>query len=131
MKLKLHHILTALLLAFLPGVFYAAYAQEYPTIVSDNTYESHTTTERVIYSHGGEAEPGSGSANAKQTATSNPPKDSVSSSPVRQQNPRIRTVSENVKPSQVNNQDNEDESMLSFNFLYYIIKKYKLQDIVD
>ena len=25
----------------------------------------------------------------------------------------------------------EDESILSFNFLYYIIQKYKLQDIVD
>lgn len=28
-------------------------------------------------------------------------------------------------------QKNEDDSILSFNFLYYIIQKYKLQDIVD
>jgi hypothetical protein len=26
---------------------------------------------------------------------------------------------------------NDDDSILSFNFLYYIIEKYKLQDIVD
>jgi len=130
MKLKLHHILTALLLAILPGAFNAVYAQEYPTIVSD-TYESHTSTDRVIYSHGGETVPGSGSSNSKQTTTSNPPKDSVLTAPARQQSPRVRTVTENVKPSQVSNQDKEDESMLSFNFLYYIIKKYKLQDIVD
>jgi hypothetical protein len=26
---------------------------------------------------------------------------------------------------------NQDDSILSFNFLYYIIEKYKLQDIVD
>jgi hypothetical protein len=25
----------------------------------------------------------------------------------------------------------EDDSILTFNFLYYIIQKYKLQDIVD
>ena len=25
----------------------------------------------------------------------------------------------------------EDDSILSFNFLYYIIQKYKLQDIID
>jgi hypothetical protein len=35
-----------------------------------------------------------------------------------------------TKPA-LEKQPKEDESILSFNFLYYIIQKYKLQDIVD
>lgn len=32
---------------------------------------------------------------------------------------------------EVNKDESEDESVISFNFLYYIIRKYKMQDIVD
>ena len=35
---------------------------------------------------------------------------------------------ENTKPE---SKQSADDSILSFNFLYYIIQKYKLQDIVD
>ncbi|MEO7992128.1 MAG: hypothetical protein ABI663_21430 [Chryseolinea sp.] len=35
---------------------------------------------------------------------------------------------ENTKPE---SKQSSDDSILSFNFLYYIIQKYKLQDIVD
>ena len=36
-----------------------------------------------------------------------------------------------TKPTVEKQSKDEDESILSFNFLYYIIQKYKLQDIVD
>jgi hypothetical protein len=36
------------------------------------------------------------------------------------------------KPSEKHQQPKQDDdSILSFNFLYYIIQKYKLQDIID
>jgi hypothetical protein len=35
------------------------------------------------------------------------------------------------KPTVGKQSKEEDDSILSFNFLYYIIQKYKLQDIVD
>jgi hypothetical protein len=36
-----------------------------------------------------------------------------------------------TKPTVEKQSMEEDDSILSFNFLYYIIQKYKLQDIVD
>jgi len=40
----------------------------------------------------------------------------------------IKPATENAKPE---SKQPADDSILSFNFLYYIIQKYKLQDIVD
>ncbi len=39
-----------------------------------------------------------------------------------------KPATENIKPE---SKQSSDDSILSFNFLYYIIQKYKLQDIVD
>ncbi len=39
-----------------------------------------------------------------------------------------KPAAENSKPD---SKQSSDDSILSFNFLYYIIQKYKLQDIVD
>ena len=127
MKLKLQHISLTFLLAFLaPAVFFTAHAQDAPTLVTDS-YDSHPDTDRIIYLPGGEAELGGGGNPKPQPAAA---KDSVSS--IAQPTRVIRTPGENLKPSQVNKQnEEEDESILSFNFLYYIIQKYKLQDIVD
>jgi hypothetical protein len=127
MKLKLQHISLTFFLAFLaPAVFFTAHAQDAPSLVTDS-YDNHSDTDRIIYLPGGEAEPAGGG---------NPtlPKDSVSAIPQTPQTTHrvVRTAGENVKPSQVSKQNKEeDESILSFNFLYYIIQKYKLQDIVD
>jgi len=128
MKLKLQHISLTFLLAFLaPAVFFTAHAQDSPSLVTDS-YDTRSDGDRIIYLPGGEAEP-SGGGNSKNLPT--PAKDSVSAIP--QTTHRIvKSPSENLKPSQVNKQNkDEDESILSFNFLYYIIQKYKLQDIVD
>jgi hypothetical protein len=35
------------------------------------------------------------------------------------------------KPAEKQQTKHQDDSILSFNFLYYIIQKYKLQDIID
>lgn len=40
----------------------------------------------------------------------------------------IKLPSDNTKPE---TKQSADDSILSFNFLYYIIQKYKLQDIVE
>ena len=40
----------------------------------------------------------------------------------------VKPTAESVKPE---SKQSSDDSILSFNFLYYIIQKYKLQDIVD
>lgn len=131
MKLRLQYIFTAILLAvLLPSGFYAAHAQDAPSFVSDS-YNPHSDPDRPIYAPGGETEPGSGGGNSVKTVAG-PGKDSVTAVSTPSQPQRIiRTPGENVKPSQVNKEEKEDESMLSFNFLYYIIRKYKLQDIVD
>ncbi len=39
-----------------------------------------------------------------------------------------KSTAENTRPE---SKQASDDSILSFNFLYYIIQKYKLQDIVD
>lgn len=36
-----------------------------------------------------------------------------------------------AQPKQPTKSKEEDDSILSFNFLYYLIERYKLQDIVD
>jgi hypothetical protein len=36
-----------------------------------------------------------------------------------------------VRPAEGRNQKEEDPSVLSFNFLYYIIQRFKLSDIID
>jgi hypothetical protein len=35
------------------------------------------------------------------------------------------------KPADKQNSKSKDDSILTFNFLYYIIQKYKLQDVID
>jgi hypothetical protein len=130
MKRKLQHISLTFLLALLaPAGFFAAHAQDAPSLVTDS-YDTHPDADRVFYLPGGEAEP-SGGGNAKPLPLVS--KDSAAAIP--QTTHRVvRTPTENLKPSQVskqNKEEQEDESILSFNFLYYIIQKYKLQDIVD
>lgn len=128
MKLKLQHISLIIFLALLgPGGFFATNAQDAPSLVTDS-YDTHSDGDRVIYLPGGEAEP-SGGGNSKPAPAA--ARDSASAMP--QTTHRVlRTPGENLKPSQANKQNTEeDESILSFNFLYYIIQKYKLQDIVD
>ena len=128
MKLKLQHISLTFLLAFLaPAVFFTAHAQESPSIVTDS-YDNRSDADRIIYLPGGEAAASGGGASKPLPV---PAKDSISTTS-QSVHRVVRAPGENLKPSQANKQNKEeDESILSFNFLYYIIQKYKLQDIVD
>ncbi len=57
------------------------------------------------------------------------PKDSVSARSPAQ---KTKTILEPGKEGKTQNQGNAaDDSILSFNFLYFFIQKYKLQDIID
>lgn len=87
---------------------------------SGDGYSSSSNQNRTQYGPGGEDSPPGGKSK-NPTVT---PKDSISSKPVFRSN----YSSEPVKTSK---DESEDESVNTFNFLYYIIRKYKLQDIVD
>lgn len=80
-------------------------------------YSSPSYQERNQYTPGGEDTPPAGKVKPQPIIA----KDSAIVKPTVR--PEFDT-----DPSKV---DSEDESVISFNFLYYIIRKYKLQDIVD
>jgi hypothetical protein len=119
MKSKLHPVLLTLLLAVLtPAGIAALRAQDasYPTVES---YENDIDAERdrVIYS------PGEMDANNRVHVVAG--KDSINSRPVQvRQTKQPEAAKNSAKPSQ-------EDDILSFNFLYYLFEKYKLQDIVD
>jgi hypothetical protein len=50
---------------------------------------------------------------------------------VRPQSAPGETTRSNGSSAPPKSQSQEDDSVLSFNFLYYLFEKYKLQDIVD
>ena len=89
------------------------------------TEEFGTTSDndKVTYSMGGEGEPATSPA-PKSAATAS--KDTLILRPVQ----KIPDPAKGIT-SKKTTAEEEDDSVLSFNFLYYIIRKYKLQDIID
>lgn len=79
-------------------------------------------TEKMMYSPG-ELDP----AFKKSQAGGAIIKDSANVKPVVR--PKLQTPDSSKSPVKRPSQD--DDSILSFNFLYYIFQKYKMQDIVD
>jgi hypothetical protein len=131
MKIKLHHILLSSLLT-LPSFLNSAFAQDASTQdyqITDTERDKYER-DRVIFS------PGEGDSKflpAKAGSHTGPGKDSIAVS-----KPAPTTPIQKGKPEQPikaaekqQQQTKDDDSILSFNFLYYIIQKYKLQDIVD
>jgi hypothetical protein len=124
MKLKLQHMfVTACLSIMTPAGVFMLHAQ-------DASFDGATVSpekERINYYPGGEGEPSGGASsvtnNTKSTTIS---RDSSSfrSSPA-------RTTLPSESPKNVAKPAGNEDDVLSFNFLYYIIRKYKLQDIVD
>lgn len=64
----------------------------------------------------------------KTQATATTLKDSVSFKPALK---ATKTQTPDASKQPVKQPSQEDDSILSFNFLYYIFQKYKLQDVVD
>jgi hypothetical protein len=72
--------------------------------------------------------------------TSTDPKDTLNNTNTQTQNAHVqqavklkveKSTPPPTKPTVEKHSKKEDDSILTFNFLYYIIEKYKLQDIID
>ncbi len=126
MKPKLIRILfTFSLTAFVLVGFEQLHAQDSST---SETYEGNDEKEKEpLYSPGEQAD------RHLKIQSSTPLRDSVAFVPKTTSASQARTTTkpsaEGTKPE--TKQSTSDDSILSFNFLYYIIQKYKLQDIVD
>lgn len=134
MKIRLHQILIAAGMLLATGSQLLAQdgsLQDYE--VSDPERE-RLEREKIIYSPGeGEiryiprnpvVQPSGGSVTTSADTTS------AGQAPTEIAAPKTKTE-QTVKPPEKPMVPREDESILSFNFLYYIIQKYKLQDIID
>jgi hypothetical protein len=120
MKSKLQPLLLTLLLAILtPAGIAALRAQDasYPAIDGHET-EADAEIDRIIYS------PGEADANIRVHVIAG--KDSITTRPQVRPAKQPEASRNSSKPS-----SQEDDSILSFNFLYYLFEKYKLQDIVE
>jgi hypothetical protein len=102
--------------------------------------ESDRLREKTMYSPGESTSTRYGSSNSspKDSLTNSNQASSSKSSTVQAAGHAQQTKVKAEKPSPVKSAapqqkqaKNDDDSILSFNFLYYIIEKYKLQDIVD
>lgn len=125
MKLKLHHILVTTCLSILaPAGISTLYAQD----ASFDETPTASEKERVNYYPGGEGEPAGGGTVTNNSNTSKSTvavRDSSSFKTYAPARVPAEPSKHNAKPS------HDEDDVLSFNFLYYIIRKYKLQDIVD
>ena len=130
MKIKLHHILLSLFLAG-PAFISSSFAQD----ASTNQDYQITDTERdkyerdkIIFS------PGEGESprfSTKGSIAPNTGKDSIVVAKPAVQIQKGKPEQPVKAAEKQQQQTKDDDSILSFNFLYYIIEKYKLQDIVD
>jgi hypothetical protein len=148
MKKSLHHILLSVCIAFTAFVS-SAYAQENGTADFEVTDSERDRAERdhILYSPGeGETRyvPKNSSTIPTQSTTSKETaKESSSRETLKEADLKTGTPIHNkVKPEMAAHTSkagekqaaqpkaNDDGTILSFNFLYYIIQKYKLQDII-
>ena len=128
MKIKLHYILFAISLSLVSLLgTNTAHAQDntFPALDA-GTYDAEAEKERdkIIYSSSSsEMEP-----QAIHKLQTPAVKDSLAN-----RNNAHRTVKNASESGKNANKpsSHSDDSVLSFNFLYYLFEKYKLQDIVD
>lgn len=131
MKIKLHHIFFLVMIAA-SATISSAFAQdsgnqEYEVIDTDR---ERNERDKIISS------PGESDTRYSSKVSSAPvTKDSILINTVQPtisaSKPKTEKVTPAAKPLIEKDAKDQDDSILSFNFLYYIIQKYKLQDIVD
>jgi hypothetical protein len=127
MKIQLHHIL---LLSFIAttAVVSSAFAQDSNGAEFEMTDPERDKLEkdRILYS------PGEGENRYTPKAqTQTVSKDSIAvTRPAPAVSSKLKSE-QPIKAVEKHHQPKDDDSILSFNFLYYIIQKYKLQDIID
>ena len=132
MKIKLHHIFLSLLLTT-PAFINTSFAQDASTNqdyqITDTEREKYER-DKVIFSPG----EGESRVTSKGSQVVSGPSTGKDSIVVAKPNTQIQKAKpeQPVKAAEKQQQQTkDDDSILSFNFLYYIIQKYKLQDIVD
>jgi len=119
MKIRLHHTLFVAAL-FMAPVYLHAQDNGFNEIDAPNSNASYERGENdPTLNSGGEGE-------VRQTKTHSVVRDSATTSRPVNTIRKPQHDSKEVKP-----QGGEDESILSYNFLYYIIQKFKFQDIMD
>ncbi|SHI00294.1 hypothetical protein SAMN04488109_6671 [Chryseolinea serpens] len=128
MKIKLHYILFAISLSLVSLLgTNTAHAQDntFPALDA-GTYDAEAEKERdkVIYS--------SSSSEMEPQAIHKLQTPAVKDSLANRNNAHrtVKTAAESGKNANKPS-SHSDDSVLSFNFLYYLFEKYKLQDIVD
>ena len=128
MKIKLHYILFAISLSLVSLLgAHKAHAQDntFPALDA-GTYDAEAEQERdkVIYS--------SSSSEMEPQAIHKLQTPAVKDSLANRNNVHrtVKNASESGKNANKPS-SHSDDSVLSFNFLYYLFEKYKLQDIVD
>jgi hypothetical protein len=133
MQKKLHHIVLITAVAFFGSVT-AAFSQDSGLIDVEVTdlEKDRLDREKIISS------PGEGDTRYVGKSPVIAPKDSVAAAPgtTSVSTPALlkfkaEKPAPSPKPTVEKQSKNQDDSILSFNFLYYIIEKYKLQDIVE
>jgi len=120
MKSKLHPVLLTLLLALLtPAGLATLRAQDASYPAADNyDGDADSERERIIYS--------AGEVDANNRVHVVAGKDSITTRPTQVRPNKQAEAKNSAKPS-----SSQEDDILSFNFLYYLFEKYKLQDIVD
>jgi hypothetical protein len=128
MKTRLQIILSVLTLVVLTMTG-TSYAQEGSTQFESMELEGGTVDREKILLSPGEGD----TRHISRTASENPTTGDSITSVNAQPAPKIKTEKQvpTPKPAVEKQSKEEDESILSFNFLYYIIEKYKLQDIIE
>jgi hypothetical protein len=115
MKPDLHLTRSFIFLAFFCAVTITSYSQVQELIPSP----VDTTSEEI--------EVTSTETEDKASKTLTVEKDSI----LKINTSRTKLINEATRSEKSKEEAEEDESILSFNFIYYIIKKFKFSDIVD
>jgi hypothetical protein len=84
----------------------------------------HSDSEKIIYA------PGEAEVKFIPKASARIARDSAATHMSQTPQPKHK-VEPGAKPTDKQPAKSEDDSILTFNFLYYIIQKYKIQDIID
>lgn len=146
MKIRIGYIFILTTLAFLAAAN-RGFAQDggMPEMETADPERDRLEREKILYSPGeGEVRyilKSSSTTSTQNSATTSPvTKESTTSResavipetlPASSSSPALKTKPPQPDKSTEKPARQDDDSILSFNFLYYIIQKYKMQDIID
>ena len=140
MKIRLPLILTFATLSLMGSVVYGQDSHFSDFDVTDSERD-RLEREKILYSPGGEGEiryiparidPKNGNTTSKDSASATTSQKPVTIPQVTHPTPaKIKPEGAPKSPAKQQPPKEDDDAILSFNFLYYIIQKYKLQDIIE